>query len=235
MPTRSNPGFVVDDVRLASYDLLESLLTPMDEETRMLFAQYGGSTLGRSGDEQVVMFAVFGVALVVGLIISIFYLMTMSKALSLCSPRNRTMEPGMVWLNLIPLLNFVWMFITVSRVSESLKNEFYDRRLPEDPDYGKGLGITFNVLNLLGVIPCIGPVFSLIGLICFIIYWVKIAGFNSKLQAAPDDRDRPRLDDLDEDYRKPFRDRDRAPDRDRNEGDEGYRRRADEDEGIRDR
>jgi hypothetical protein len=32
------------------------------------------------------------------------------------------MEPGMVWLNLIPVLSLVWQFITVIRVAESLES-----------------------------------------------------------------------------------------------------------------
>ncbi len=35
----------------------------------------------------------------------IFYLLTLSKALNRCSPANRSMSPGQVWLLLIPLFN----------------------------------------------------------------------------------------------------------------------------------
>jgi hypothetical protein len=50
--------------------------------------------------------------------------------------------------------------------------EFQKRGMVEDPAPGKGLGLAMCILNLI----C-GPV----GLICWIIYWVKIAGYSSKL------------------------------------------------------
>ncbi len=100
----------------------------------------------------------------------ILYLMMLSRTLSRCSPRNRTMEPGQVWLNLIPCFNIVWLFITVNRVAESLEEEFYDRRLPREGDFGKNMGITYLCLNLASMIPYIGALFSIGGLICWIIW-----------------------------------------------------------------
>ena len=158
----------------------------------MVLAQFGPGTTGSGGipPELVTMvLGIFVVAVVIGLIISIFFLLTLSKALSLCHPRNRTMEPGMVWLNFIPCFGIIWIFITVNRISESLKNEFYDRRLPDDGDFGKNLGITYLVLSWLGIIPYLGILFSIAGLICFILYWVKIAGYNTTLRIPVDDRD----------------------------------------------
>lgn len=51
------------------------------------------------------------VAVLVGLIVAIFYILTLSRALQKCSPQLRTMKPGMVWLLLIPLFNVLWQFL----------------------------------------------------------------------------------------------------------------------------
>ncbi len=146
-----------------------------------------------------VMLVVLLVLCVVGLVIGILFLMTLSKALSRCAPENRTMEPGQVWLNLIPCFNIVWQFITVNRIAESLDNEFYARGSNSRDDYGKSLGIWSCVLRLLGFIPFVGPFLSLGGLVCGIIYWVKIAGYSKQLDSRggyddydDDDYDRPR-------------------------------------------
>jgi hypothetical protein len=147
-----------------------------------LFAQ-----AGRNQDAEVgaalggMMIAIVLVVLIVVLAIAICYLLTLSKALSRCSPENRTMEPGMVWLNLIPIWNIVWQFITVSRVSESLKNEFASRGRRGGGDYGKNLGLTYCIANLLGWVPILGIIASLVGLVCFIMFWVKIAGYSGEL------------------------------------------------------
>jgi len=91
------------------------------------------------------------------------------------------MEPGHVWFNLIPFFSVVWIFITVNRVADSLADEFDDRRMRADGDFGRNQGVTYNVMFLLGMIPYIGGIFSLIGLIMWILYWIKIAGYSRRL------------------------------------------------------
>jgi hypothetical protein len=158
--------------------------------------------------------AVYCVFLVVLLGVGILFLLTLQKCLSRIEPPNRTMEPGMVWLNLVPCFNIVWNFITVIRISESLEKEFRSRGMPVSGDYGRGIGLTFLICNLLGIIPFVGLVTGLIGLVCWIVYWVKIAGFSKELAEGPsfrDDYDRgddyDRRFDADDDYgtNKPWR------------------------------
>jgi Domain of unknown function (DUF4328) len=110
------------------------------------------------------------------LVPAIFYLLTLRKALNRCSPECRAMNPGMVWLMFIPLFNLVWQFIVVLNMAKSLAAEFQKRGIAEDPNPGQTLGLVMCIGNLI----C-GPV----GLICWIIYWVKIAGYSSKLAGPP--------------------------------------------------
>jgi hypothetical protein len=176
------------------------------------------------------------VILAVALVIQIFYLLTLSRALRRCRPRNRRMEPGQVWLNLIPCFNIVWIFITVTRLADSLRDEFDDRRLRADGDFGRTLGITYNVLNLLGAIPYIGAIFSLAGLVCFILYWVKIAGYSRQLLEDSEDRYNSYDERDDEGDDRGYKDRegDDRPSRRRRYEDDEYedrpRRRRDDDE-----
>lgn len=64
--------------------------------------------------------AVFGpmqiaviLGLIIGLLITIFYNLTLQKAMAAVSERNRTVAPGLIWLNLIPIpfLNSIWTMI----------------------------------------------------------------------------------------------------------------------------
>jgi hypothetical protein len=128
---------------------------------------------------------------IVVIVLLILYLLTLQKALSRVSPRYRLMEPGQVWLNLIPLFNLYWVFKTISSVSDSLKAEFKDRGEDDGSDYGKTIGITGQVIGLLSgafsniaqnsPIVLIGSVASLAALVLWIIYWVKVAGYSSRL------------------------------------------------------
>lgn len=114
------------------------------------------------------------IACAVLLVPMIFYLLTLQKALNRCSPESRAMQPGMVWLMLIPLFNLVWQFFVVINMAKSLGAEFQKRGIAEDPNPGQTLGLVMCVANLI----C-GPV----GLICWIIYWVKIAGYSARIAA----------------------------------------------------
>jgi hypothetical protein len=54
-------------------------------------------------------------------------LFVLFAAIRKCSRRNRTMAPALVWLNVVPLFNVVWSFVTVVHVHWSLGNEYRAR------------------------------------------------------------------------------------------------------------
>lgn len=113
----------------------------------------------------------------------IFYLLTLQKALNKCAPENRAMEPAMVWLMLIPCFSIIWHFFVVINMSKSLAAEFRARGIVEEPEPGKVIGLVMCGLACAGIIPFIGGLFGLGYLVCWIIYWVKIAGFSKKLDS----------------------------------------------------
>ncbi len=141
-------------------------------------------------------------ALVIGLLILaafitifVFYLLTLQKALNHCSPENRAMQPGLVWLLLIPCFSPIWHFLVVFNLAKSLDTEFQKRALREPPQPGKHIGLAMCILAVLadvcsaiGIIPLLGLpfalggiVFGFGGLVCWIVYWVQIAGYSRKL------------------------------------------------------
>jgi hypothetical protein len=113
----------------------------------------------------------------------IFYCLTLQKALNRCSPENRAMNPGMVWLMFIPLFNIVWHFFIVVNMAKSLGAEFQKRGMAEEPNPGQKLGMILCILACCGVVPILGILASLAAFVCWILYWVKIAGFSSKIAA----------------------------------------------------
>jgi len=113
----------------------------------------------------------------------ILFLLTLQKTLTRCAPENRAMAPGMVWLMLIPLFNLVWQFFVVINVSKSLAAEFAKRGIAEEPEPGKKLGMITCILGCCGIIPLLGVLCSLGALVCWILYWMKIAGFSAKIAA----------------------------------------------------
>jgi hypothetical protein len=125
--------------------------------------------------------AVIAIAFLIGLVPQIFYLLTLQKALNRCAPGNRTMAPGLVWLTLIPLFSLIWNFFVVSALSRSLGNEFAARNIPADAQPGRSVGFTFAILAACGIVPLVGIIAALVGFVMWIVYWVKIAGYSSRL------------------------------------------------------
>ena len=137
-------------------------------------------------EEEAIIAAMLGfgfIGLLVGLAIMVFFLLTLHKCLKEVSEANRTMQPGMVWLNLIPLLNLVWIFITVIKLSESVVAEGQARGAQVE-DGGKTIGLVYAISMIASIIPFLGFIAALVALVTFIIYWVKVAGYRKTLAAA---------------------------------------------------
>jgi hypothetical protein len=160
--------------------------------TMMLFAQqrFQGGGGGADGTVRLIGSCVqlsFGM---VGLALLIWFMVTAYGALNAISPRNREMEPGMIFLLLIPCFNLVWFFLVVIRLANSFEKEFSDRGIRSDGDFGKSQGITMIILVIL----C-GP----IGWIFQIMYILKIQGYAAQLAEGGGRRRRRDRDEDDED------------------------------------
>ena len=126
------------------------------------------------------------IAISVLFIPAIFYLLTLSRALEKCSPASRTMQPGMVWLMLIPFFGLIWNFFIVLALSNSLGREFPARGVTQlDPEPGKSIGLAMCVCMACGIIPVLGIVASLVSLVLWVVYWIKIVEFSRLLDQFP--------------------------------------------------
>jgi hypothetical protein len=137
------------------------------------------------------------VILVVGLLYIplIFYLLTLQKALSRCSPASRTLSPGLVWLLPIPFFGLVWHFVIVTSLAKSLHNEFTKRNINEAQNPGLGVGLAMCISVVIGIMSRhLGPpgivadvlpgVFAIAALVCWVDYWLEIRGYSAGLQNA---------------------------------------------------
>ncbi|HEY2468004.1 MAG TPA: hypothetical protein VGI45_09180 [Terracidiphilus sp.] len=118
--------------------------------------------------------------------VGIAYIAFISGVLKKCSPQSRTMQPGMVWLLLIPLFNVVWNFLVVNAIADSLSNEFRLRNLPvNEQKPGRSLGLAMAICGACGIIPFVNLIAILPHFILWLIYWVKIAGYSRMLDGVP--------------------------------------------------
>ena len=201
--------------------------------------------MNRNANMLGILLAVICVVAVITIVVAVFYLLTLQKALNRCSPRNRLMEPALVWLSLVPFVHIVWPFFIAVRVPGSLRNEFRDRRQDDGSDYGQAIALSSAVIGVISMV-LVGMAFAvtgldnigdpppaasvidlannflgLVNLILFITFWVKIAGYSAKLADGYHDVERRlRQFDDEDDYGRDYR------------GDRG-RRGPDDDAGFR--
>ena len=137
------------------------------------------------GLPELLVILVFGaMAFAVALIPLIFFALTLQKALDRCAPENRAMSPRMVWLLLIPFFNLIWNFIVVTRMAATLESEFRMRQIPIEQNPGQGIGIAYAILFICTFVPLLGLLAGFACLVCWIIYWVKIAECSGRLAAS---------------------------------------------------
>lgn len=133
------------------------------------------------------------IVFLVFLIIYILFLVSQQNILKAIKLENRTMSPGMVWLQLIPVFNLVWQFMVVIKISESIRNEMTTRTFSfESPDKEVyieeakptfGIGIACCILLCLSFLPMLGIIMFLAYLVCWIIYWLKIVEYKNRIIA----------------------------------------------------
>lgn len=172
----------------------------MDPMTLILFAQPGkappppdvAAAAGAAGAMLLIPVCAGLLGAAIGLSMLIWYLVTMYKLLNAISPKNRDMEPGMLFLIFIPLLNIVWPWLIMFRTCSSLQKEYDDRGMSGDGDYGKTKGL----VHLVGSIVC--PPVGFVGLILYVLqmrkYLAELGGGGSsgggkKKRIADDDDD----------------------------------------------
>ena len=192
-------------------------------------------------DEQVIglgTVSCWGVLLLLSFILTLMYVAAEGRALTACGPRQRTLEPGLVWLNVVPVFHLFWKFWTAAQIAASLGREFDSRGLRTNFNFGRAAGALVPVVALvarfvfwvgqflarrageevemllLGSLILLGVV----ELVAMIAHWNQLNGFVKQLNES-----RPAGDDLggfdeeggrrefDEDYRPiPRRRRERA-------------------------
>ena len=84
------------------------------------------------------------------LIIEVYYVLVLRRALIACKRENRAIEPGWLWLELVPGLGFLWQFVNVCVVAYSLQSELGSRGLRRHRP-GLALGVTAFTLQCIGI------------------------------------------------------------------------------------
>jgi predicted RNA-binding Zn-ribbon protein involved in translation (DUF1610 family) len=86
---------------------------------------------------------------VAGTLIQVLFLLTLRGVLRAVAPENRAMRPDLVWLNLVPYVQYVWMFVTLVKIRDSLRAESKTRGRSLGGDAAFRVGLTSAILFVL--------------------------------------------------------------------------------------
>ena len=107
----------------------------------------------------------------------------MNKAIDQVSHDFRRMEPGSVWLMLLPVFGFVWNFLVINAVAEGITKEFHSRNMmPREDKPGYAFGLSGCILLCCCIVPYAGPALGIVGLVIMVIHAMKISEYNRVLQ-----------------------------------------------------
>jgi uncharacterized membrane protein len=110
----------------------------------------------------------------VGLIIDIVVCFFLYKIFNRVPVQYRVMEPGLVWLLIIPCFNLVWNFFVFIRLSRSLKRYFNSVGNQAVGDCGEGLGLGYSICEVARLIPCVGILVWIAAVVLVILYLIKV-------------------------------------------------------------
>ena len=134
----------------------------------------------------------------IGVIVPVLlYINTIHKTLDEIRDEYRLIPSRSPMLLLVPILGSLMLFLVVIKLSQSLDLEFEERGIAAD---GKGFGQTVGLImsasfllvvlavamGLLGISLVLFPlirIVGIVGLICWIIHWSKVATYRKMLLA----------------------------------------------------
>lgn len=127
---------------------------------------------------------VFGILGIV-LLISLAVMAVISWITSGCYKRIptqfRKMQPGMVWLLMIPCFNLVWIWFVFPGLATSYKAYFDSVGDQSVGDCGKGMAFGYCGCCVASMIPYVGALAGLAGLVLLIIFLVKANELKNKI------------------------------------------------------
>ena len=139
------------------------------------------------GAEEIAILAVIlgivGIFVVFGLIINAIVCYFVSSWLKKVPAPHRKMEPGLVWLLMIPCFPIVWNFFVFQRIPDSFKSYFDSLGRTDVGDCGKGIGLAYAICTACSIIPLVQYIAGPAALVLLIINLVKMNELKNKIAA----------------------------------------------------
>lgn len=83
-------------------------------------------------------------------IVAISFLLSLQSTIKTAAPENRMMQPGLVWIQLLPLVGLVYSFVVARKVSETIVAEYRSKGhylASNKPTYS--VGVVFALFSVI--------------------------------------------------------------------------------------
>jgi hypothetical protein len=130
----------------------------------------------------------------IGFIPYIFFLLSQQQTLLSVEEHRREMKPWKVWLQLVPLVGFVWQFFVVRKIANSLQRELEARNSESHLGlWDEGMGDEVNlhptfatgqwycIMVCVSLIPFVGFITFMFAFILWISYWSQLIKYRNIL------------------------------------------------------
>lgn len=138
----------------------------------------------------------FFILVIGGLLVAIFFNLTLQRSMAAVSKRNQTILPGLIWLNFIPIpfLNSIWSMIFGIMTCNAMNKEAGKKIAPSTlaviyPSLSILASILWMVMNGIfrirntNEVLALGfGVLSLTTLVLWIVFWVQLNSAKNKLK-----------------------------------------------------
>lgn len=118
--------------------------------------------------------AVFFVTALVCLAIALFIAYLLYDAERKLPEPYREIAPPLIFLLVVPILNLVWLFFVVIKVSQSFQKYFAAQQRTDVGDCGFNLGLAWAVTAVCSLLPVIGMLSAIASLVLMVMYLVKV-------------------------------------------------------------
>jgi hypothetical protein len=116
---------------------------------------------------------VIGAVLLITLLIHVFVCWLLYDAFGRIPARFREMDPGLVWLLLVPCFSLVWSFFVYPKIARSFKAYFNSIGDPTVGDCGEQLGLFAAIAGACTLVPCVNYIATPAMIVLVIVFLIK--------------------------------------------------------------
>ena len=130
------------------------------------------------------LFAFICIIITVIFVLNVIVCFLMYKPLSKLPVSFRPFNPGLVFLMLIPIANFIMPFLISTSFIDGFQKYFGSVGDQSNGDCGKTIGLTWAIATVCCAIPYVNFIAGPVAFICMVIFIVKLSSMGNKVNTA---------------------------------------------------